>query len=270
MPKILIVEDEDFLSDMYKIKFEQSGCSVVIAHDGLEALDLVKKVKPDVMLLDLVLPGLDGFQVLAKIRKDPEIKNIKVFILSNLGQADEVHKGMASGADGYFIKADLTPTQLLGKICHIMKAQGITFQNKNTQPVSNLEADEKPKPKKAAKILLIEDEETIVSMYNLRFQKSGFEIEVAKNGAWGLKLARQKKFDVIIMDMVMPAMSGYEAIKLLKADESTKDVPIIILSNSAQDKDIAKCKKLGATTCLLKSLITPAKLVSEVEKILNK
>jgi len=69
--------------------------------------------------------------------------------------------------------------------------------------------------------------------------------------------------------MVMPAMNGYDALKILKADASTKDVPVIILSNSAQDKDIERAKKLGAAACLLKSSITPAKLVGVVERILK-
>lgn len=272
MPKILIVEDEEFLSDMYKIKFEQAGYEVVVARDGLEGFESAKKEKPDLMLLDLVLPKLDGFRVLKKIRKDPAIKKIKVFILSNLGQIDEVNKGMAGGADGYFIKANLTPTQLLEKVSAIFKVRSNGEKNNHNEIAHDhdKEAAMEPVLAKAAKILLIEDEEAIINMYRLRFQRGGFQIEVAKNGAWGLKLARQKKFDVIIMDMVMPAMNGFEAIKILKAEAATKNVPIIILSNSAQDKDIEQAKKMGAAACLLKSMITPAKLVKEVEKIINK
>jgi len=112
MLKILIVEDEEFLSDMYKIRFEQEGYEILVARDGLAGFELAKKEKPDLVLLDLVLPRLDGFKVLAKIRKEPDINKIKVFILSNLGQTDEVDKGLAGGADGYFVKAKLTPTQL--------------------------------------------------------------------------------------------------------------------------------------------------------------
>jgi len=270
MPKILIVEDEEFLSDMYKIKFEQAGYEAIIAHDGEEGLGLAKKERPDLMLLDLILPKLDGFKVLAKLRQEPKTKKIKVFILSNLGQSDEVSRGMKSGADGYFIKANLTPSQLLEKINSIFNNQGEIGKNIKNKIIKNENFEHRAVEKKSAKILLIEDEEAIINMYKLRFQKGGFEIEVARNGAWGLKLAKQKKFDVILLDMVMPAMNGYEAIKALKSDDNTKDVPIIILTNSAQDGDIKEAKKLGAAACLLKSMITPAKLVQEVEKILSK
>ncbi len=270
MPKILIVEDEEFLSDMYKIKFEQAGYDTVVAGDGLNGFELAKKEQPDLILLDLILPRLDGFKVLAKLRKESGTKKIKVFILSNLGQSDEINKGMATGADGYFIKANLTPSQLLEKVNAIFNNQVEAEQDRKNHIVHTENFEHQAVDKKQAKILLIEDEEAIISMYKLRFDKEGFQIEVARNGAWGLKLAKQKKFDVILLDMVMPAMNGYEAIKILKSDDNTKDVPIIILSNSAQDGDIKEAKKLGAAACLLKSMITPAKLVKEVEKVLNK
>lgn len=270
MPKILIVEDEEFLSDMYKIKFEQSGYTAIVARDGLEGFELAKKEQPDLVLLDLILPKLDGFKVLAKLRQEASTKKIKVIILSNLGQSDEVNKGMKTGADGYFIKANLTPSQLLEKVDGIFNNQPGAAKDKKNKIIHGENFEHQAVERKSAKILLIEDEEAIISMYKLRFDKEGLQIEVARNGAWGLKLARQKKFDVILLDMVMPAMNGYEAIKALKSDNNTKNVPIIILSNSAQDQDIAKAKKLGAAAYLLKSMITPAKLVREVEKILNK
>ena len=269
MPKILIVEDEEFLSDMYKIKFMQAGYVTIVAPDGQEGFELATKEQPDLILLDLVMPKLNGFEVLEKLRQQASTRNIKVFILSNLGQSDEINHGLKAGADGYFIKANLTPGQLLEKVNAIFNNFPAARGDKNKPIIQAEDTEQKLIEKKLAKILLIEDEEAIIGMYKLRFQKSGFEIEVARNGAWGLKLARQKKFDVILLDMMMPALNGYEAIKSLKADQTTKDVPIIILSNSAQDNDIKEDKKLGAAVCLLKSMITPAKLVKEVEKILN-
>lgn len=269
MPKILIIEDEEFLLDMYKTKFEQAGYAIITANDGLEGFELAKKEQPDLVLLDLILPKLDGFKVLEKLRQETSTKKIKIFILSNLGQSDEVNKGLATGADGYFIKANLTPSQLLEKINAVFNNQNQAKKDRKNKIVNAENFEHQAVEKKQAKILLIEDEEAIVNMYKLRFDKEGFQIEVARNGAWGLKLARQKKFDIILLDMVMPAMNGYEAIKILKSDDNTKNVPIIVLSNSAQDGDIKEVKKLGATACLLKSMITPAKLVEEVKKILN-
>lgn len=117
MPKkILIIEDEEYLSEMYKMKFEQEGYKAVIADDGAAGIELAIKIKPDLILLDLVMPKMDGYEVLKRIRQAEEIKDVKVYILSNLGQNEEVDKGFAAGADGYLIKANLTPSQLVKNI----------------------------------------------------------------------------------------------------------------------------------------------------------
>ena len=190
MKKILIVEDEQFLSDMYKMKFEHEGYKAVVAKDGPEGLELAKKEKPDLVLLDLVLPGMDGFKVLSELKKDSATKGIKVFIFSNLGQNSEIEKGEKTGADGYFIKANMTPSQLMEKINGLFNDKKEIKKDKSTQVKK--EDDYKIVEKKSARILLIEDEEAIINMYQLRFEKEGLQIEVARNGAWGLKLLQKK------------------------------------------------------------------------------
>lgn len=116
MTKILLVEDDEALSGMYKMKFQQEGYDISVAGNGEEGLEQIKQKKPDLVLLDLILPQKDGYQVLEEIRQDKDIKDIKVFILSNLGQNGEVEKGKQKGADDYFIKANLTPARLVEKV----------------------------------------------------------------------------------------------------------------------------------------------------------
>lgn len=118
--KILIVEDEEHLREMYKIKFELEGFKVITSEDGKEGLSLAKSEKPDLVLLDLMIPKINGFEVLEKIRKEKTLKDLKVYILSNLGQDDEVEKIEKLGGDGFFVKANLTPTQLAEKVKKII------------------------------------------------------------------------------------------------------------------------------------------------------
>jgi len=269
---IIIIEDEQYLSEMYKIKFEQKNYQIIIANDGMKGIELAKQKQPDLILLDIVLPKMDGYQVLQELKKDEKTKNLKVYVLSNLGQNNEINKAFKHGADGYLIKSDLTPSQLLDKVKQALNGKVVGIKRKKFDLPDKISGviQENNKIKPVAKILLIEDEEAIINMYKLRFEKANFAIEVANNGAWGLKLARQKPFDIIIMDMVMPAVNGYNAIKQLKRDKKTKNIPIIVLSNSAQENEIDKAKKLGAECYLLKSQITPSKLVKETKKILKK
>ena len=119
--KILIVEDEHFLSEMYITKFKHEGFAVFSASDGKEGLALLRKEMPDLVLLDIVMPVMDGYTFLKEMKKDEKINYIKVIILSNLGQRSEIEKGMNEGADDYLIKANLTPNQLVHKAREILE-----------------------------------------------------------------------------------------------------------------------------------------------------
>jgi len=116
MKKILLVEDDPFLIDIYTTKLKESGFSVEVANDGEAALRKARENKPDLVILDIVLPQIDGWEILRKIKSEPEFKNLKVIILSNLGQKEEVEKGIKLGAAKYLIKAHYTPSQVIKEI----------------------------------------------------------------------------------------------------------------------------------------------------------
>lgn len=114
--KILLVEDDAFLSELYVTKFGEVGYEIIVAEDGLEGLQLVEKLKPDLMLLDIVLPRMDGLSVLRSMKEREAIKNIPVILLTNLGQKEDVDRGIALGATDYVIKAHFTPTEVVAKV----------------------------------------------------------------------------------------------------------------------------------------------------------
>lgn len=119
--KILIIEDDPFFCDMYLTKLIQSGFDVDVASDGKIGLDKVKKLMPALVLLDIVLPRMDGFEVLEGIRKNPKLKDIFIVLLTNLGEIDDIEKGIALGADDYIIKAHYTPMAVVAKVKKILK-----------------------------------------------------------------------------------------------------------------------------------------------------
>lgn len=118
--KILIVDDDKFLLDIYSLKFVAGGYEVNTAFNGEEALTKLKASKPDVLLLDIVMPGMDGIEVLGKL-KDEKIAGFKIIILSNQSQQSDVDKATAFGVDGYIIKASATPSEVLAKVNAIVK-----------------------------------------------------------------------------------------------------------------------------------------------------
>lgn len=114
--KILIIEDEPDMRGILQGMVESADYQVISAEDGQAGLDLAIKEKPNIILLDIMLPKLNGFEVLEKLKYDPATQDIPVIILSNLGQEQEVSKGKALGAVDYLIKADVHLTEILDKI----------------------------------------------------------------------------------------------------------------------------------------------------------
>lgn len=119
--KIFIVDDDKFLLDMYTFKFKEKGFDVVQAFGSVDALAKLKGgVRPDIMLLDVVMPAMDGFELLSLIRSENLAVDAKVIILSNLGQPSDVEKGRSLGANGYVIKASATPSEVVEKVMTVL------------------------------------------------------------------------------------------------------------------------------------------------------
>lgn len=116
MKQILLVEDDPFLIDIYTTKFKEMGFVIEVAQDGSQAMRKIAEKKIDLVLLDIVLPHVDGWEILKKIREEPGLKDLKVVILSNLGQQSEVDKAFSLGATKYLIKAHYTPSEVVEEI----------------------------------------------------------------------------------------------------------------------------------------------------------
>jgi DNA-binding response OmpR family regulator len=119
--KIMIVEDDQMISGMYKTKLIQDGFEVIIAEDGASALEMAAKETPGLIMLDVILPQLDGFSVLTELKKNAKTKNIPVIMLTNLGTDEDRKKGEQLGAIDYLVKANFTPAEVSRKVGEILK-----------------------------------------------------------------------------------------------------------------------------------------------------
>lgn len=115
MKKILIAEDEEILLNVLKDRFEAEDWEVSTAKDGEEAIEAIKKHNFDLVLLDLLMPKKDGFEVLKEIKGDPEFKNLPIIVLSNLGSDDDIKKALSLGANDYFVKTQHPMSEVIEK-----------------------------------------------------------------------------------------------------------------------------------------------------------
>jgi CheY-like chemotaxis protein len=118
MKRILLIEDEEIMIDLLLRKLKSCGYEVIVARDGQEGLDLlrVKKVAPDLILMDIIMPKLNGFATMAEIQKDEELKTIPIIVISNSGQPVELDEAKRLGARDWLLKTEFDPQELVGKI----------------------------------------------------------------------------------------------------------------------------------------------------------
>ncbi|OGM91245.1 hypothetical protein A2755_02480 [Candidatus Wolfebacteria bacterium RIFCSPHIGHO2_01_FULL_48_22] len=118
--KILLIEDDPFLSSLLKNRFSKEGLEVMYAKDGQEAVTILKDASPDVILLDLILPKKSGFEVMEAIRQDPQLRDAPIIIISNLGQPEDMQKGQELGAVEYFVKAKTSIDDLVKNVLEFL------------------------------------------------------------------------------------------------------------------------------------------------------
>lgn len=120
--KILLVEDDAFVSDIYNTKLNHEGFEVILAENGLKAIEALEKEIPDCILLDIIMPYMDGMETLKKIKEKEEWKKIPVILLTNLSEKEKIEEALNFGADDFLIKSHFTPSEVLSKVKGLLKA----------------------------------------------------------------------------------------------------------------------------------------------------
>lgn len=264
MPNVIIVEDDPMISEIYQKKFTDSGFQVFLAASGEQTLAIAKKEKIDLILLDLIIPKMDGFEALENLRGGGYDPNIKIIIFSNLSSLEDREKAAKFGANGFIAKSEFSPSDLVKEVERLLGQY--REQEKNDLRAAGGEA---VSSNSAKKILLIEDEDIFIEMFGEKLKQEGYAVSFARNGAWGVKDALAGKFDLFIIDMIMPAMNGEEIVAKIKMEGNTKNVPIIVLSASVEDEKAKRVEEMGISAFFVKTQITPTELARRVGELLN-
>jgi CheY-like chemotaxis protein len=266
MAKIVILEDDSMIGEIYKKKFGDSGFEVFLVPSGEQVLSLVEN-NPDisVAMLDLMIPKMGGIEVLKKLRSGDYNPDLKIIICTNNSSQEEKDKATEAGANGFIVKANYTPSQLVEEVNRLLGQYAEQKKNEAREALGgSTDADSNQK-----KILMIEDEEVFIDMFGERLKKEGFSVTFARNGAWGVKEALKSKYDLFVIDMVMPAMTGEEIIEKLKMEDETKNLPIIVISASVDEVTARRVKEMGVNEFFEKTKLTPTELANKAAELLK-
>lgn len=269
MLKIIIAEDDPMIAEIYQRKFSQSGFEVRMADSGKRVLALTKEEKPDLILLDLMMPKISGFEVIEKLKSGGYDPNIKIIVSSNLSQRENREKALKLGADGFVVKSEYTPSDLVKEVQRLMGQ--MREEKKNGARINGNSNGQNPAENKngSKKILMIEDEDVFIEMFGDKLRRDGYQVEVEKNGVAAIKKALENGFDLFIIDAITNTISGEEMIDRLRLEEKTKNTPVIVLSASEESQVKQEFEKRGVADFLMKTQIIPSDLSKKVANILG-
>ena len=208
-----MVEDDRRSFDLLRVYLEAAGARVVSARDGKEGLDTVRRLSPAGVVLDILLPGIDGWEVLAQLKADPGTAAIPVVVVSML---DERGRGFALGAAEYLVKP-VGKEQLLAAL---YRAAAM--------------------PERKHTVVAIDDDPLAIELVRASLEPEGWTVLGAATGQEGLALIRERQPSAVLLDLLMPGMDGFEVVEALRAEPDTKSVPVVILTSKSmtqQDKE---------------------------------
>ncbi len=242
---ILIVDDEQEVIDLLKSYLNKAGYNTIEALSGYKALEIAREKKPDLISLDFKLPDIDGSQVIELLKKDEATKDIPVIVLSVLqdSEKDMLRMGIAD-----YLTKPIDGNKLISSIARILEKKEIL---------------------ETARILIVDDDITILTIVKNILEEHKYKVLEAVDGYQAIDLAEKENPDLILLDIVMPGMDGYEVIEKLKGNVQTQDIPVIILSSRKLEMDKEKGLRLGALKYLTKPFKTE-ELVKEIEEALGR
>jgi len=275
MVKILIVEDEEVLLNVLKNKLQKEGFDVLSAKDGEEGLEVIGNEKPDLVLLDILMPKMSGIEVLKKLKEQGTLDNLPVIILSNSGQPSEIKEAKELGVKDCLIKAEFDPQEVVDKIRKYIPEEESNLdvvENNTKETDSNHDAQEIANQINSDnfRVLVVEDDLFLRGLMSQKLVREGFEVIEAVDGEEGLKMVSEKQPHIVLLDLILPGIGGFEVLQKIRQDENIGGIPVLILSNLGQKDDLDKAKKLGATDYLVKAHNTPGEIVDKVKSILAK
>lgn len=222
--KVLIIEDEPELVRALEVRLKTHDYDVITALDGEDGLRKAKEEHPDLVILDIMLPRIEGYEVCRRLKSDESCKHIPIMMVTVKAQNKDKVKGLRMGADEYVVKP-FEWDDLLEKVNSLVGSK--------------------------ATILVTDDEPDLVKALTLRLESEGYSVVTASDGKESIEKVRESVPDLIILDVMMPGMDGFETCRRLRKDLDL-DIPIIMLTVKAEPGDKARCFQMGADVYIAK------------------
>ena len=252
---IVLIEDEEDMVTLLTNILTAAGYTVRSALDGVAGLQLIHNEKPALVLLDMMLPRLNGFGVLEKLHEEKLLPDLPVIIISNSGQPIEIDRALKLGVKDYLIKVNFEINEVIAKV-NLIFGESTGHNGKDTPPI--------------ATVLIVEDDTFLVDLLERKFTRSHIKAFVAMDAEHARLILAREKVDAILLEVILAGMDGITFLKELKTDDRLKSLPVIVISNLGQTEEIKKGMSAGASAYIIKANATPAEILSKVLELIKK
>ena len=259
MARILIIEDEANNLDVARRIVRGAGHEALTATDGLAGLDLARRERPDAVLVDLLLPKLDGWAVTRAIREEPWAKQIPIVAVSALAMEADRARARDAGCDD-FVTKPYAPAELRAVLSrHFTEGAVPKIGTKAADvPATGIEPSER-----LGRVLVVDDEDANVELIVRRLGGNGYETLTASNGHDAIAVAMKEQPDLILMDIMMPGLDGWQTTRLLKGDPKTANIPVVFVTARDRPEDVAAGFEAGGMMYVNKP-VEPVELFARV------
>jgi CheY-like chemotaxis protein len=242
LSRALVVEDSTTTADQIKRYLQDMGIETITVTKGDDAALQAAQIRPDIVILDILLPGKSGWEIMAELKSTPATTSIPILVISNI---DDQPRGMTLGASGYLVKP--ITRQELQKVLQDIFA--------SDQPAQTTALLVQPQPQSDTPlILLAEDNEDSSMLLSEYLETKGYRVAIARNGGEAVERARETFPALILMDIQMPGMDGLEAIRRIRADSDLVHIPIVAVTALAMAGDRERCIEAGASEYMSKPI----------------
>lgn len=267
--KVIVVEEDVIFGDVLAIKLKKLDYVVDKARDGVVAMQKIRAEKPDCIVLDILMSRKAGIDFLEGLKADAALRDIPVIITATSEDRDEVKHARELGAKEFIVKAVIDPNYVVEKVKALVAAapaqsapgaqavsEAPTAQSK-VAPVAPTAANKQF-------VLIVEDDKFLRELLVRKLSSEGFDVKNAVDATTAFAALAERKPSIVLLDLILPEVSGFEILQRIKADPKIADVPVIILSNLGQKEDTDKAMALGAKDFMVKANFTLDEITAKV------
>ena len=262
--KILIIESDASFGEQISSALNKNGYATIVVRNGIEGIKTMYDIEPALVILDVTLTDIDSYELLEKKLSAPLIAKIPVFLVSSQGVPINMRRVPAGSVEEFMMAFRSNGDDIVDKVNrHFGREAKSASSDTKGSNVSGTGSANGRKPK----VFWVEDDKLIGTILAKKLVSSGFDLFHAQTGEEALEALKQAIPDVIVLDLLLPGIGGFDVLQKINEDAGLRKVPVMILSNLSKPSDIDRAKLLGAKRFLIKAATSLEQIVKEIRTL---